>query len=444
MELKQKRVMVIGLGVSGRAAARFLAARGAHLVMTDRRETLAAERGAEQLPDGAVHLGPEDPAWLKGVELVVVSPGVPLSSPLVAAARAAALPVIGELELGSRFVTAPIVAVTGTNGKSTVTMLIGEIFRAAGRKTFIGGNLGTPLVEAVAMHPEVAVVEVSSYQLETTTRFKPAVAVHLNLTDDHLDRYRDREEYGRAKARIFAHQEAGDWAILNRDDPAVWRLAAGVRARVLSFGRARPARTPALWHAAEALAFDDGTRCGTLGLGALRLPGAHNLLNAMAAAGAALAFGIAPAIIERALGDFRGLPHRLEPVGEKAGVAFVDDSKGTNVGAVVEALAAVRAPVVLIAGGVDKLGAYEPLREPLAAKVKLLILIGAARARMRAALAGATAIECVETLGEAVSLAARRTRPGDTVLLSPACASFDQFKDYAERGRIFQELVRAL
>ncbi len=182
MELEQKRVMVIGLGVSGRAAARFLASRGARLVMTDRRETLTADNSSDRLPDGTVYLGPEDPVWLEGVELVVVSPGVPLSSTLVAATRAVAIPVIGELELGSRFVTAPIVAVTGTNGKSTVTMLIAEICRAAGRKTFAGGNLGTPLVEAVAMAPEVAVVEVSSYQLETIVCFKPAVAVHLNLS----------------------------------------------------------------------------------------------------------------------------------------------------------------------------------------------------------------------------------------------------------------------
>jgi UDP-N-acetylmuramoylalanine--D-glutamate ligase len=441
VELYQKRVMVVGLGVSGRAAARLLATKGAHLVMTDRGETLA-ER--DQLPDGVVHLGPEDPAWLDGVELVVVSPGVPLSSPLITAARAASIPVIGELELGGRFVSAPIVAVTGTNGKSTVTMMLGEIFRAAGRNTFVGGNLGTPLVDAASAHPDVIVVEVSSYQLETIVQFKPAVAVHLNLTDDHLDRYRDRFEYGRAKARIFENQGSQDWAVLNRDDPEVWRLAPVVRARVLSFGLTRPVRTPGLWLDSDAIAFDDGAQRGTISIAAMRLAGAHNLLNAMAGAAAALALGVGRAVIEQALADFRGLSHRLEPVDEKAGVTYIDDSKATNVGAVVEALATVRAPVVLIAGGVDKLGAYEPLRGPLAAKVKLLILIGAARGRMRAALAGATAIECIETLGEAVELAARRTQPGDTVLLSPACASFDQFKDYAERGRIFQKLVRAL
>jgi UDP-N-acetylmuramoylalanine--D-glutamate ligase len=378
------------------------------------------------------------------VELVVVSPGVAPSSPLVEAACNAGIPISGELELASRFVTAPIVAVTGTNGKSTVTTLIGKIFRAAGRKTFVGGNLGTPLAEAASMDFEVAVVEVSSYQLETISRFKPAVASHLNLTDDHLDRYRDRQEYGRAKARIFENQDKTDWAILNRDDPEVRSLADRVRARVLSFGLEPPTRRPALWCEAGTIMFDDGSRRVTIRLRDFPLSGAHNLLNAMAAAAATLVMGVAPEMVEGAFSEFTGLPHRLERVCEKKGVAYVDDSKGTNVGAVIEALAAVRAPVVLIAGGVDKGGAYEPLRGPLTKKVTLLILIGAARARMSAALAGATEIACVETLKGAVELAGQRAKPGDTVLLSPACSSFDQFRDYAERGRIFQELVRAL
>ena len=437
--------MVIGLGVSGRAAVRLLAARGAKLIMTDRRETLAADLANGPLPDGAVYLGHEDPAWLDGVELVVVSPGVALSSPLVAAARAAAIPVIGELELGGRLVSAPIVAVTGTNGKSTVTMLIGEIFRAAGRKTFVGGNLGTPLAEAAAMELDVAVVEVSSYQLETIRRFKPAVAVYLNLTDDHLDRYHDRQEYGRAKARIFENQDENDWAILNRDDPEVWPLAARVRARVSSFGRERPARGPALWCEAGAIAFDDGTRRGTIGLRDWRLPGAHNLLNVTAAAGAALAMGIAPAIIERALGGFAGLPHRLEPVCQKAGVAYIDDSKGTNVGAVIEALAAVRAPIVLIAGGVDKGGAYEPLRGPLADE-------GEAahpdwrRARQDESRARRRDRDCMcrdAGRGSGVGGAANATGRYGPALAGLLRVSINS-RDYAERGRIFQELVRAL
>jgi UDP-N-acetylmuramoylalanine--D-glutamate ligase len=440
MELKDRRVMVIGLGVSGLAAAHFLAARGAALVMAERRSDFTHDR----LPAGELHLGAEDPAWLNGVDLVVVSPGVPPTSPLMVRAATMGIPVIGELELGFFFVRAPIVAVTGTNGKSTVTELIGAIFRAAGKKTFVGGNLGTPLVTAADGEFDVAVVEVSSYQLETILSFKPAVAIHLNLTDDHLDRYRDLAEYGRAKARIFENQETEDWAVLNRDDREVWKLADSVLSRIFSFGMSKPERAPAIWCESGDLVFDDGKRQGRIATREFRLHGDHNLANAMAAAAAALTMEVEPTTIERALAEFTGLPHRLEFVRAHLGAEWIDDSKGTNVGAVVEALAATRGPVILIAGGVDKGGDYAPLRAPLGEKVKLLILLGAARDKMRNALAGVTAIECVPALADAIRLAAARVRPGDTVLLSPACSSFDQFKDYADRGRVFQELVRAL
>jgi UDP-N-acetylmuramoylalanine--D-glutamate ligase len=441
MELRGTRVMVVGLGLSGRAAARFLAARGASLIMTDSR----SEVPTTDLPDGQVHLGREEPAWLRNADLVVASPGVSPTSTLLRAARAARIPVIGELELASRFIDFPIVAVTGTNGKSTVTTLIGEISKRAGIRTFVGGNLGTPLLEAVGAGFELAVAEVSSYQLETIQRFKPLVAIHLNLSDDHLDRYRDLEQYGRAKARVFENQDGGDWAILNREDPLVWRLNGQVRSKVLSFGlgEPEPPAGAAIWDDAG-LHFRLGRTNGTIGLERFRLPGRFNRTNAMAAAGAALALNIAPGLIERSLAEFRGLPHRLEFVREKDRIAFVDDSKGTNVGAVVEALAAAGASVVLIAGGVDKGGSYAVLREPLRRKVRLLLLYGAARETMRAALNGTTRIECVQTMAEAVARAAAEAMAGDTVLLSPACASFDQFKNYAERGRVFQELVRAL
>src|SRR5580698_7762132 len=353
MELNGKHVMVIGLGVSGRAAAKFLAARGARLVMTDLREDVALA----DLPAGEVHLGAEDPAWLAGsdfgdhVDLVVASPGVPPTSALMTAARAHRIPIMSELELGSRFVSAPIIAITGTNGKSTVTVMIGEIFKAAGWNAFVGGNLGTPLVEAAGGNHQVAVIEVSSYQLELISTFKPQVGIHLNLTDDHLDRYRNLEEYGQAKARLFENQEG------------------------------------------DAIAFEVAGNPGRIAVGGFKLPGRHNLLNAMAAAAAALAMEIAPEVIERAFAGFTGLPHRTELVRVKDGITYIDDSKGTNVGAVEEALAATTGAVILIAGGVDKGGDYGPLRAPLREKVKLLILIGAAREKMRVALDGATTIE---------------------------------------------------
>ena len=440
MELAHKRVLIIGLGVSGSAAARGLAARGASLVMTDQRQDIVRA----SLPAGDIYLGAEDPGALRGVDFVVPSPGVPPSSMLLGAARAAGIPIIGELELASRLIKAPIIAVTGTNGKSTVTTLLGEICKAARLRTFVGGNLGTPLIEAVDGDFDAVVAEVSSYQLETIACFKPKVAIHLNLAEDHLDRYHDLEEYGAEKARIFEFQDKGDWAVLNRDDSRVWKIAPRVRSRIFSFGLTRPRQTPAVWCADEALAYDDGVRQGSIGLKEFRLPGAHNRSNAAAAVAAALATGIVPDAIAHALKGFVGLPHRIELVREKDGVRYIDDSKGTNVGAVVEALAAMRAPVVLIAGGIDKGGSYAPLIEPLRDKVKLLVLIGAARTKIREAVAHSTTIECVETLAEAVTIAARRACGGDTVLLSPACSSFDQFKDYAERGRIFQELVRAL
>lgn len=444
MELSNKRVMVVGLGVSGLAAARFLASRGAKLVMTDRRVDI--ERG--KLPTGAVKLGAEDASWADGIDLVVTSPGVPRDSILLRAATERKVPVIGEIELASRFLDAPIAAVTGTNGKSTVVVLLGEILKASGRRTFVGGNLGTPLIDAVDNNWDVAVVEVSSFQLEWIEKFRPKAGVHLNLSDDHFDRYKDLADYGNAKARLFENQDASDYAILNRDDLNVWKLAKRVRSRTIGFGQSRGDSGASIWFDERANAlvfdFDDNATRGRISLKDFRLRGRHNISNAMAASAAALALGVKAEQIERALASFRGLPHRIEVVHQHGGVTYIDDSKGTNVGAVVEAIDALAAPIILIAGGLDKGGDYAPLRRPLEEKVRLAIFNGADRDKMAAALDGATKIETVATLKEAVEHAARAARSGDTVLLSPACSSFDQFKDYAERGNVFKELVRAL
>ncbi|MGA6974281.1 MAG: UDP-N-acetylmuramoyl-L-alanine--D-glutamate ligase, partial [Candidatus Binatus sp.] len=371
MELSNKRVMVVGMGVSGIAAARFLAARGAKLVMTDRRVDIKRE----SLPAGTVKFGAEDASWLDGVELVVTSPGVPRDSILLRAASERRIPIIGEIELASRFIDAPIAAVTGTNGKSTVVVLLGEILKAAGRRTFVGGNLGTPLIDAVGGGWDVVVAEVSSFQLEWIEKFRPRAGVHLNLSDDHFDRYKDLADYGRAKARLFENQQASDYAILNRDDPNVWKLAQSMRSHVVGFGYARGESGASIWfdESANSIAFDfdfDDALRGQIGLEGFRLRGRHNISNAMAATAAALALGVKPEEIERALASFRGLPHRIEVVHEHAGVTYIDDSKGTNVGAVVEAIDALAAPIILIAGGLDKGGDYAPLRRPLGEKVK--------------------------------------------------------------------------
>ncbi len=290
MDLAGKRVMVIGLGVSGLAAARFLASRGNNLVLTDRRADL--ERG--KIPAGELHLGAEDPGWLRDIDLVVTSPGVPRDSVLLQAAAEKNIPIIGEIELAGRFITAPIAAITGTNGKSTVVVMLGEILRASGRPTFVGGNLGTPLSDAIGKAYDVAAVEVSSFQLESIADFRPHVAAYLNLTDDHFDRYRDLEDYGRAKARLFENQLATDFAILNRDDRNVWKLASSLRARVIGFGLAPPDLIPALWLDGDAIAFDLASQAGRIELAGFQLAGRHNLSNAMAASAAALALGVDP------------------------------------------------------------------------------------------------------------------------------------------------------
>jgi UDP-N-acetylmuramoylalanine--D-glutamate ligase len=441
IELKGKRVMVVGLGVSGSAAAHFLARHGAALVLTDQKTDIARD----QFPAGEIRLGPENVSWLAGVEMVVTSPGIPRESILLREAVARGIPVIGELELASHFVKAPIVGITGTNGKSTVTTMLGDIVKAAGKSVFVGGNLGTPLIEAAEQDVEVLVIEISSFQLEWIETFRAHVGIHLNLSDDHFERYRDLEDYGRAKARLFENQFAGDWAILNRDDPNVWKLRFSIRSKAVGFGHSpAPAGGDAIWCETPIMYFDLGGKRGRLDVSHFKLPGKHNLSNAMAAAGAALAMEVDPRAIEMGLASFKPLSHRIEMVHESRGIMFVDDSKGTNVGAVIEALDAVCAPVILIAGGVDKGGDYVPLRKPLQEKVKLAIFIGAAREKMRAALDGATRIEVVESLADAVKRAAERGVAGDTVLLSPACSSFDQFRNYAERGNLFKELVRAL
>lgn len=441
MELRGKRVMVVGLGVSGLAAARFLAKEGARLLLTDRNSNL--DRAS--LPAGDIHLGAEDASWLEGVDLVVTSPGVPPTSPLLTCAVEKKIPLIGEIELASRFISAPIAAITGTNGKSTVTAMLGEMLKAAGMRVFVGGNLGTPLVSAVGGVFDAVVAEVSSFQLESIDRFEPRVGIYLNLADDHFDRYRNLEEYGAAKERMFANQRSSDWAILNRDDPNVWKIARHPRSQVFSFGTRPTGETPAIWPVGSKLVFEMRSRKGAISLEKFRLPGQHNVSNAMAAAAAALAMFVDPESIERTLRRFIGLPHRLEFVRDLDGVAWIDDSKGTNVSATVEAIDAVAPPVILVAGGLDKGGDYAPLLGPLRTKVKVLILFGAAREKIHGALAGTpTPIRVVNTLMDAVEMAAGLAERGDTVLLSPACASFDQFRDYKHRGDVFQDLVRAL
>jgi UDP-N-acetylmuramoylalanine--D-glutamate ligase len=435
-------VLVIGLARTGVAAARFLAGRGARVRAVDRRS--AAELGAvvdEVAAIAELRLGADDPAALDGVALVVPSPGVPADGPLLAAAVARGIPIVSEIELAARHLDVPLLAVTGTNGKSTTTTLLGAMLRQDGRRTFVGGNLGTPLISAVDRGDDVAVVEVSSFQLEWVDRFHPRIGVFLNLTDDHLDRYPDLDAYGRTKLRMFARQGARDTAVLNGGDPWLRRHARDFTARTLWFGAGEGVAIRAD-EAAIRLRLGGGEE--VYPLARVALVGAHNRENMMAAIAAARAFGVPAARVQEALEAFRGLEHRLELVRERNGVRWVNDSKGTNAGAVIKSLESFPGNVVLLAGGIEKGGDYGVLRDPVARRVKHLVLFGAARDMLARTLAGTTTIEVVDTLAAAVAAADAHATRGDVVLLSPGCASFDMFRDYADRGRQFKALVEAL
>lgn len=444
MELRGKTVLVLGLARTGRECARFLVGQRAKVWVSDMRSVneLRAERDSlAGLPIG-YRLGGEDKNWLDGVDYVIPSPGVPTENGLLKEATARGIPVLSEIELAFRFFGAPLVAITGTNGKSTTTTLIGEMLQAAGGKVFLGGNLGAPFIGAATDKWDWGVVEISSFQLEWVDEFRPKIALLLNVTEDHLDRYPTFTDYRAAKERIFAAQTNNDVAILNRDDPLVWALHERVRARVVSFGFSEVG--DGVFAGADEIVWRDGGNDERFSLGRVRIQGVHNVENMMAAIAAAKCAGVSRAVIQKVLESFPGLEHRLEFILEKNGARYYNDSKGTNVGAVVKSLASFSAPVILLAGGVDKGGDYGVLAKEIKQKVRRLILFGAAKDIMAGALGHLTETVIVEDIQSAVRDAAEHARRGDVVLLSPACASFDQFRNYAERGKVFKNLVREL
>jgi len=438
-------VLVVGLGRSGIAAAALCAARGARVTVTDKRPATELGAALTQLPASVAHeLGGHRRETFLGADLIVLSPGVP-EIPELAAARAAGVEITGELELASQFVSATIVAVTGTNGKSTTTTLVGEMLRATGRPTFVGGNLGEPLAEAVGT-PAAAtggycVVEVSSFQLETVGTFRPRVAVLLNITPDHLDRYDGLDGYAAAKARVFAAQTPDDFAVVNFDDPLAVRASAAARSRRDGFSIVRSLATGAWLGGPLMLKLANQAPESYPADLAWLLGQRHNQANALAALLAARLAGASPAEARAGLLAFRPLAHRMELVTEADGIAYYDDSKGTNVGAVVAALDGFPRPVVLIAGGRDKGGDYAPLAEALGRVGRAAILIGEAADKMQAAFDGVVPMERAATLEAAVDAARRLARPGDAVVLSPACSSFDMFRDYAHRSEVFRGAV---
>jgi UDP-N-acetylmuramoylalanine--D-glutamate ligase len=445
-ELAGKTAVVVGSGRAGAAATRLLLAQGARVRLLEKNP--AATGG--DWPSGVDLGGDADAGALSGADLLVPSPGVARSHPLLVAAAAAAVPVWSEIELAARFLTCPIVAITGTNGKSTTTVLIGDILRHAGHRVFVGGNLGTPLADAVtggdgAEVYDYAVAEISSFQLEWIERFRPRVAVWLNLTPDHLDRYAGVDEYEDYKAALLRQLRAGDVAVLNRDDARVWRrradaLAGG--AEVFSFGGA-PVDQGVFLDGGDAVV-RRRDREARVRLAGRPLAGAHNRENMMAAIAAAVVLDVPLAVVDAALEAAVSLPHRLELVAEKGGARWYDDSKATNVGAVEKSIASFAGGVVLLLGGYDKGGDFASLREPIAARVARVVCFGAAGPAIAAQIDGAAPCDVVAGVADAVRAAAARVRPGQTVVLAPGCASFDEFRNYEERGRRFRALVEAL
>lgn len=444
------RAAVFGLAKSGLATVRALLARGVRVVATD---AAPAEKLGPLPSDDRLELvlGGHPLSLLSGVDLCVVSPGVPMSIPALDAARASGIPVIAEIELAARLLPGIVVGITGTNGKSTTTALCAALLRDAGRDAVACGNFGTPWIhwaEAPGEAPQpptrVWVVELSSFQLEGIRRFAPDVAVHLNLTPDHLDRYRSVDDYGAAKARLFENQGEAQVAVLNADDPLVARIR--TRARRLLFSRAQEVPLGAWLKDGVFLADAAGKGPRVYARREdLLLPGAHNAENALAALAATVPLGVTPESAVRTFRTFKGLPHRTVLVRTRAGVAFYNDSKGTNVDATLKSLEGFPdGKVFLILGGKDKGDDFGRLLPLAAKKARKVLAIGKAGPAVMKALSGGVACEEAGTVARAVEIGAAEGRPGDVVLLSPACASFDQFRNYEHRGEVFEELVLAL
>jgi UDP-N-acetylmuramoylalanine--D-glutamate ligase len=439
LNVQGKRVIVVGLGTSGIAACKLLHARGAEVVGTDAKPKSAVGAGVLDLEAQGITLalGGHASAGLEQAALIVVSPGVPMF-PELERAEARGVPVWGEVELAVRALTskAPVIAIGGTNGKSTTTSLVGALLEGAKKRVFVGGNLGEPLAAHADETFDAIVLEVSSFQMERVDAFHPAVSVLLNVTADHLDRYPGMEAYAAAKGNAFLRQTASDLAVVPAFDDTCMAHAKRGRARVVTFGEG-----------GDVAVLPDAIVCGGERYlrGAIALSGGHNALNVAAALAAVSPFGVSPAVVREVLKTFTGLAHRMAFVRERRAVRYYDDSKGTNVGASVTAIRGAReAKVVLIAGGRDKGGSYGPLVDALRERGRAAVLLGEAQELLSKAIGDAVPFRTASSMDEAVTLASEFARAGDAVLLSPACSSFDMFRDYKERGDAFVRAVMAL
>lgn len=452
MNFEGKKVLVCGMARSGVSAAQCLYELGARVTISDSK---AEEKLAEALQplegmDIRRCLGDQaQPADLESYDLAVTSPGIPMQAPILRAVQAAGVPLIGELELGAQVSRAPLYAVTGTNGKTTTTTLIGEIFRNLGKTTYVVGNIGYPFTACALQcgEEDVAVAEVSSFQLETITTFHPHIAVMCNITEDHLNRHGTMEEYIRVKERIFENMGQGDYAVLNLDDPIVRGMAERIPCAPAFFSRRQEVETGAYLEGEEVVFSLNGHKKRVLRADEIRIPGEHNLENALAATALTMLAGVPAPVVRHTLKTFPGVEHRIETVRTVEGVTYINDSKGTNVDASIRAVRAMKAPTVLLAGGYDKHTDFLPLaREILASKIHTVVVLGDTAEQIERALraVGFESILHAKTFEEAVLLARSCAKEGENVLLSPACASFDMFQDYEERGRVFKEIVSRL
>ena len=446
--MKGKRVLVVGLGRSGVAAALFLKELGAQVTVSDTKteEELASEIPALLDRGIAVETGRHGERTFREADLIVISPGVPVNVPQLKLARERGIPVIGEIELAARFLRGRIIAITGSNGKTTTTALSAQVVAGSGARVQVGGNIGTPAISLAPASTDASynVLEISSFQLETIESFRPMIAVVLNVTPDHLDRHRDFEGYVAAKARIFENQGPGDYAVLNAEDPTCVRMAAMTKARVCWFSRIREVETGALVRDGRIYWRDRNGEQAIMPVGDIGLKGAHNVENVLAAVCVGMIVGCKPARIQQAVREFKAVEHRLEYVATVNGVEYFNDSKATNVDATIKALEAFPGNIHIILGGKHKGSPYTPLRSLLKQRAKRAYTIGAAAETIENDIRGA--VECVRaaTLENAIRRAAENAVAGDIVLLAPACASFDQFQSYEQRGQVFKQAVKAL
>lgn len=448
MELKNKRVLVVGLGRSGAASALFLQEHGAKVTVSDSKSEAQLQSDVPALLDRGVSIetGRHGERTFRDQDLIVVSPGVPSDQPQLQHARTLGIPVIGEVELAFRYLQGKVLAITGSNGKTTTTSLVGEILAKSGKKTLVGGNIGTPVISlAGKSSPDTMVVlEISSFQLETIEQFCPWIAAILNITPDHLDRHHTFQAYVDAKARIFENQKASDFAVLNADDPTCAGLKERIKSSLYWFSRKQPVEQGAYLKGDDIIFRQNGRETVILSRHDIHLKGAHNLENVLAAVCMSMLAGCSPDQVRRGVSEFRAVEHRLELVSTIHGVAFYNDSKATNVDATVKALESFPGNIHIILGGKDKGSDYTVLKPLLRERAKKVYLIGAAAEKISSQISGAAPLVHSGTLDRAVKQAFEAAQSGDIVLLAPACASFDQFENYEQRGRVFKELVLSL